>query len=30
MNEKGIPTIEQLLEAVELEDDLMRGKLYQI
>ena len=30
MNEKGSPTIEQLLEAVELEDDLMRGKLYQI
>ncbi|XP_009151481.2 zinc finger BED domain-containing protein RICESLEEPER 2-like [Brassica rapa] len=25
MNEKGIPTIEQLLEAVELEDDLMRA-----
>ena len=30
MNEKGIPTIEQLLEAVELEDDLTRGKLYQM
>ena len=30
MNEKGIPTIEQLLEAVELEDDLIRGKLYQM